>query len=717
MNPNVPVQLVRRCAAVLCVCLLVAGGRTAATAEPAAPPWLPAIQRELLDTLGPGLDQGARARLERGVRQVASLWRSQDGDAAAFRALVRTHLATNQATLDAMFARLERAFEKLDGHFSEMSLALRWHTELDLGPILPFDDLLAGYAPAAHVGDDLFANGLAFVVLLNFPLTTLQERLEAGMHWTRRQWAEARLAQRFDKRIPAPVQSAVARATAAADRYVAEYNIWMHHLVDDRGERHFPPKLRLLSHWNLRDEIKAQYAAGPQAVARQRMIQRVMERIVDQSIPAAVINTPRVDWNPVSNRVQPAGVRDDDLGLSATATLASNASAGSAAAAPVSISNAPEPDTRYARLLDCFRAVRQIDPHSPTAPTHIARRFDEERQIPEARVRAMLEAVVGSPLAARVAGRIEARLGRPLEPFDIWYPGFLPRGAHDEAELDALVARRYPTAAAYQADIPRLLEQLGFAPERARFLAARIAVDPARGSGHAAGPAMRDTAARLRTRVGAAGMDYKGFNIALHEMGHNVEQVISMNLVDHTLLQGVPNTAFTEAVAFVFQAQDLRLLGLDQPGPRDAALKTLNDFWITYEIAGVGLVDMAVWHWMYGHPDATPAELKGAMLDLARQVWNRFYAPVFKRADVTLLAIYSHLVNNLLYLPDYAVGHLISHQIDARIHRADGIGPEIERMTRLGNIAPDLWMREATGAPVGPEALLEATAKALESLP
>jgi hypothetical protein len=34
-------------------------------------------------------------------------------------------------------------------------------------------------------------------------------------------------------------------------------------------------------------------------------------------------------------------------------------------------------------------------------------------------------------------------------------------------------------------------------------------------------------------------------------------------------------------------------------------------------------------------------------------------------------------------------------------------------MARLGNIAPDLWMKQATGKPVGPEALLAATETAL----
>ena len=79
-------------------------------------------------------------------------------------------------------------------------------------------------------------------------------------------------------------------------------------------------------------------------------------------------------------------------------------------------------------------------------------------------------------------------------------------------------------------------------------------MEPARGSGHALGAARRDDKAHLRTRVGPQGMDYKGYNIAVHEMGHNVEQVFSMTTIDHTLLQGVPNTAFTEALAFVFQA-------------------------------------------------------------------------------------------------------------------------------------------------------------------
>src|SRR5581483_11649365 len=126
-------------------------------------------------------------------------------------------------------------------------------------------------------------------------------RLRHGRNWSRRQWAEARLAQRFSKRAPAEVSLALAQAAAESDQYINRYNIWIQHLIDDSGRRLFPPKLRLLSHWILRGQIKADYVAKESGLERQRMIQRVMERIITQSIPEAVIDNPRVDWNPFTN--------------------------------------------------------------------------------------------------------------------------------------------------------------------------------------------------------------------------------------------------------------------------------------------------------------------------------------------------------------------------------------------------------------------------------
>lgn len=685
-------------AALLLSCWMVLGSTAAAAPAPHLQEALPAIEARLVEMHG----AAQRDRIRRGLRQAAELWRPDDGDAEAFAEFARTHFAGDQATLDAMFDRYQYLLERLGGHMNKLVQEFRRHSDLDHGPILPFDMLFAGYNPAAHVSEDMFRNRLAFVALLNFPLTTLEERLAEGGQWSRRQWAEARLAQRFGRRVPAEVNQEISRAGARADQYIAEYNIWMHHLVNDQGERQFPAGLRLLSHWNLRDEIKASYGLEDQAaaLARQRTIQRVMEHIVEQTIPAVVIDNPQVDWNPHSNQVAPAAVVDG----------------GEAPAEGFQPDNAPEPDERYRVLLDTYRAARLADPYSPTAPTLIARRFDEDREIPEARVEAMLKEVLSSPLVPRVAKLIEARLGRPLEPFDIWFNGFRPSSRYTEAELDAIVAERYPTAAAFEADLPNLLTKLGYSPERAAYLAANIVVEPARGSGHAWGAGMGSEKAHLRTRVEAGGMNYKGYNIAVHELGHNVEQTFSLNDIDHTLLQGVPNTAFTEAIAFVFQARDRELLGLAQPDASAEALQTLNSFWGTFEIGGVALVDMAVWHWMYDNPQATPAELKAATVKIAKDIWNEYYAPVFGVRDVVLLGIYSHMIHSFLYLPDYPIGHLIAHQIEEQVRKTGDVAAEVERMSRIGSIAPDLWMQEATGSPVGASAMLAATERALEQL-
>jgi hypothetical protein len=410
------------------------------------------------------------------------------------------------------------------------------------------------------------------------------------------------------------------------------------------------------------------------------------------------VNDPTVDWNPYTNEVRPAPPDTIESGAPRAKVDASR-----------------EPDTRYARILANFRAVKAADPYSPSVPTFIARKFELEREIPERRVVALLEEVLGAPEIPRIARAIEARLGRKLEPFDIWYAGFKPRTEHSEAELDRLTKARYPTADAFARALPDTLERVGFAPEKARWLAARIDVDPARGSGHALEAARRGDHAHLRTRVGADGMDYKGFNIAVHELGHNVEQTFSLYGVDHTLLRGVPNTAFTEAMAFVFQARDLAVLGLDAADADARRLRALDDLWSTAEIAAVGLVDLGMWRWMYAHPRATPAELREATLAIAREVWNRWWAPIVGVRDVPLLAIYSHMVNELLYLPNYPIGHLIAAQVEDHLGALAGtaLGDEFERMTTFGSVTPDLWMRNATGAPISAQPLLPAAARGL----
>ncbi|HEY8144457.1 MAG TPA: hypothetical protein VIG06_17365, partial [Kofleriaceae bacterium] len=460
-------------------------GRPPSAARGAATPAVIArAKRELVAMHG----EAQRARIERGVDQVATYWRGGDGDLVAF---CREQFVAPPAAVGALLDRLEAELEEVDGHLHELGRSLRWHTEVDTGPTMPVDALLAAIDPSAHITEDLFASGVGFAALLNFPLTTLADRLRDGDRYDRRRWAEIRLTRRFQSRVPGELVQEASRAVSAADQYIASYNLWMHHVLDERGARRFPKGKRLISHWGLRDELKASYGGGADGALRQRAIVKVMERIVDQSIPLAVIDNPRLDWNPFSNRVSPAPA----------ATI--EAEAPPAPGTPPA--SGREPDRRYRYLLTHVAASRRIDLHSPLAPTALARAFDDA-EMSEERVRALLVEVLESPLAARAAAEARRRLGRALGPQDLWYQ--FSAAATPEAELDGVTRARYPTSAAFAADIPRILRDLGFPGARADFLAARIAVDPSRGAGHALYARRRGDKVHLRTRVETGGMDF-----------------------------------------------------------------------------------------------------------------------------------------------------------------------------------------------------------------
>ena len=113
----------------------------------------------------------------------------------------------------------------------------------------------------------------------------------------------------------------------------------------------------------------------------------------------------------------------------------------------------------------------------------------------------------------------------------------------------------------------------------------------------------------------------------------------------------------------------------------------LDDFWSTAEIAGVALMEMDLWRWMYANPDATPAELKAAALDISRDLWNRYFAPVFGLRDVVLLGVYSHMVERNLYLANYPLGGMIARQIEAQVTNTLGWS------ATTGDVAPWVYQK------------------------
>jgi acid stress-induced BolA-like protein IbaG/YrbA len=647
-----------------------------------------AVQQMVIDSLQKRYPDADEVRIETGVKQTANFWRTGDGSPEEFKNFCLSNFTANESALDSISERISRNLEILYGNFNQMSVLLKEPLHMPMGEVTDVDMMFGGYEPSSHLTDDFFKNKLAFYILLNFKYYSLNEKLNLQENWNRKQWVYARLGDLITSRVPSDLNLKYADIVTKADAYISDYNIYMETLRDGKQDSAmFPKGMKLISHWGLRDELKANYA-GKDGLEKQKIIYEVMKRIINQEIPAQVINSDKYLWNPFENKITENG---KEIKVNA------------------------EDNIRYQTLLTNFKALKEMDPYNPFFSTYIQAKFNSNMEIPQPEVEKLFKELVSSSEVKRVATLIETRLGRKLEPFDIWYDGFKSRSSINQDELTKKVKKDYATAADFEKKMPAMLQKLGFTAEKAKYIGSKIRVDAARGSGHAWGAAMKGDKARLRTRVSEGGMDYKGFNIAMHEFGHCVEQTLTLYDMDYYLLNGVPNTAFTEALAFVFQERDLQVLGFKNPDPLHKEMMALDIFWGCYEIMGVSLVDMNVWKWLYAHPDANKKELKEAVIRISKEVWNKYYADVFGVKDQSILAIYSHMIDNPLYLSAYPIGHLIQYQLEKQLEGKD-FGKEVMRIYAAGRITPDAWMKNATGQSLSNKPLLEAVNVAVEKV-
>jgi hypothetical protein len=237
--------------------------------------------------------EAAADRIERGVRHAATIWWPVDGNEEAFSTFCTSSFVSDPTQLNDFFNKVSRHFETLYGHYNWMALKLQEPVHLKFGDILPIDEMFSGYNPAAHLQDDLYANKIAFIIALNFPYYSLAEKTEFGKTWSRSEWAQARLGDLFTARVPARLQQEYAQVSSDADLYISQYNIHAGKLQDETGKALFPDDMVLLSHWNLRDELKANYPLAEEGLKKQKMIYEVMKHIIAQTIPKRSSTTQR----------------------------------------------------------------------------------------------------------------------------------------------------------------------------------------------------------------------------------------------------------------------------------------------------------------------------------------------------------------------------------------------------------------------------------------
>ena len=75
------------------------------------------------------------------------------------------------------------------------------------------------------------------------------------------------------------------------------------------------------------------------------------------------------------------------------------------------------------------------------------------------------------------------------------------------------------------------------------------------------------------------------------------------------------------------------------------------------------------------------------------------------------MAVYQHMINHPLYLPNNSIRNLIQFQC---FLEDKAIGPEMECMCADGDIIPQLWMKNAVGSEISVKPMLKAVDMALK---
>jgi hypothetical protein len=234
-------------------------------------------------------------RIKRGVSQVAEFWKRSDGEYNDFEKFCVENFIADEVKLNDLFETIQRNQEIINGNFHRMMAELQEPVQLDQGPISKIEYIYSAYDATSHLKEDLFQNKAAFITLLNFPHYNLKEKNTLSNQWDNTKWAYARMGDLYTSRVPADVLQEYANANSEASAYIDSYNIYMGKLLDEEDKTPFPKGMKLITHWNLRDELKSQYSEE-NGIKKQKMIYNVMKHIVNQTIPKDVIDNDEFYW-------------------------------------------------------------------------------------------------------------------------------------------------------------------------------------------------------------------------------------------------------------------------------------------------------------------------------------------------------------------------------------------------------------------------------------
>jgi hypothetical protein len=629
--------------------------------------------------------QSEAERIRAAVARVARRWTAEDGSGEDFQAFCRQFYVADPADRARLLARLETVLTTTHGHLYEISRTAGQWTEFAGDQLPGIDELLAAFDPAPDLARQLYVQRLAFLLLLNFAPPTLETMQREGRDWSTDQWVAARLTRALPPRIPGDVQSAVRRTHLAAKNWIYSLHPYVGAMVDASGRSLYEPGTTLLPHWKVRDEAIQAYGT-PDALRRQRALMWCMRRFIDGSLPKVLLERdPDGAWDPQANTIGGKPVQET-IGL-----------------------------VRYEHWLELFRAEQRLDPFYPEHPTALARAWELDREIPPRRAEQILVDLLSSPVRARLYAFLRDRLGRPLEPHDVYFSTPFKRAPAEE--LDAAVAKRFKGIDDFGRQLPMILRAAGFSDADAEWLASRIRVERSRDAGHSTPPGLPEYGPWLTTSLQRGRFNFAAYGTAMHELGHAVEQSVSVGRAARPALKGVPGSCAVESVANVFCDTRFKLVGVklstEDIEPLDQM--TIESMLASCQMAAPSLLELRVWWWLYDRPDATAEQLRDAVLETAADIWSEFFEPYFGPDPYYLPAAYQHMIGYPLYLANYVLSDIALQQMRAYVRDKD-VAAELMRWYLIGRLTPDLWMERAVGAPLSAEPLLRDADRVLAQL-
>lgn len=610
--------------------------------------------------------------IERGVKYCALVWDWKSGDAQSFVDFCVKQYVKPGKERSNLLRRLDETSHLISGSVNAVEKVLRRGLDIADVELTPAEELIGAFAPGTHLDEDYRVFNIAALAQLNFGTDDLTPPT------TREGWAARRLSNIGRTAIPAELLAEASKRMSEVDRFVTSFNIHLDKIEYLDPTVKFPKDTIRISHWGLRDFMTS-LNGQENALPRQRAIRDLMRRVVDGEIPTEIVDKPTVRWRQKDN------------------TVAENGSS-----KPATMTGA----LRWTKFKDAYDIQRKIDPHTRYGSI-IENKFKLEREIPEEKVVQILTDILSAPVAKDVARFVEQRLGRPIEPHDIYFRSF--QAGTKKQKLNYDIRKRYPNAEALTKAIPGILVRLGFKKERAEFIGSKVRVDNSRSAGHAWGPRTSFDIALLRVRIDKGGINEEEFGTFMHELGHSTEQVLTAYGMDYKSLWSVPNTAFTEGFAFTFQDKADFILG--RKTTLDADITVLQRFWEVFEITGPALTEIRFFHWLYANPNATAEDMHRTIRRIGDEVWAQFYARIFGKEGHGLMSVYSHMLWCSFYLADYSMGYVIAYQVRKYLATRN-FAPEMERLCALGCIYPEQWMKAAVGQNISAAPLLEDVKKA-----